>query len=74
MMEAIKQEGLERPQWRRDPITGKWVYVTSRDMLAAERTRHAVQREVQQLQGWVEERNHRQRRDILAGLREQMRP
>src|SRR5690554_4752091 len=73
MLEAVKQEGLERPEVRRDPVTGQWKYVTSKDMLEMEAARPKVEREVKQLQEWAAEQTRRQRQVVIDGLREQIR-
>ena len=63
----------EEPQLRRDPVTGDWRLVTSKEMLEAERTRPRAEQVVKEMQAWADERARRQRQVVLDGLREQIR-
>lgn len=54
---------------RRDPVTGQWRYVTSKEMLQAEKDMAKVQRAMQSWDEQMRERAHRQVQEAMSKLR-----
>ena len=55
---------------RRDPVTGQWRYVTSKEMLQAEKDMAKVQRAMQIWDEQMRERARRQVQEVMSKFRQ----
>lgn len=58
---------------RRDPVTGQWRYVTSKEMLQAEKDMAKVQRAMQSWDEQMRERARRQAQELMQELMSKLR-